>query len=92
MTKIRLTIDLELPDVDDWEDPFIRDAVWTSYIHYVTTAHARDSLTWLFNSQKEPDNISARQIYEIHKNWSDIAQAAQYTIEIIRAIDTKPEV
>lgn len=82
--KIKLTIELDLPDeANDWSDAELRQVVFDSYINYATCQHMQDAVHWMARSAKSEPDSAGRAIAEIHSNWGDICSQATWTMERI---------
>jgi hypothetical protein len=80
--KLRLTIQLELPDeCDSWSDPELQEAVWGSYVHYNTLSHLKDAMKWCAESHTNPNCATSKKIQDHHDLWADISQRATWSVE-----------
>lgn len=80
--KLRLTIDIELPDnCAEWSDAELRQVVFDAYINYNTCSHLQDAMKWLVESGKREDATTAKIIQKHHNDWADISSAAVWSME-----------
>jgi hypothetical protein len=87
--KVKLTIELELPD----ETPGMLKAqqedlgqlLFDVYINYATLRHFRDSLEWCARGKVGSDNEDprAKLIYQHHDTWGKICQNAKWDFEVV---------
>ena len=86
--KVKLTIELELPD----ETPVVLEAyreslgqlLFDEYINYVTCAHLQDSVEWCAKGKVGSDNEDpgAKRIYQHHDTWGEICSNAKWGYEV----------
>lgn len=75
--KIKLEIELEVPDVENMTAEQLSQVMWDGYVNYVTRRHAEDALKWCARMSRE---TSAAAIYKHHDTWTDIAASAVWRI------------
>jgi hypothetical protein len=76
--KVRLTIDIELPDVcAEASDDELRQNLFDDMINYMTCCHLRDALTWTAKAVKMP---TGQRIADHHSLWADICEKAEWSI------------
>lgn len=70
--KIKLEIELDVPGVEAYSEPELRQLMFDAYINYVTQQHMMDAVRW-----HNKDAIIA----EYHSNWGEIASQATWEIK-----------
>lgn len=81
--KIELRIQLDMKDLlDGMSDDEISQLLFDEYTHYVHQCHSKDALEWLCKSLKKPDDIGAKEIYLMHKTWSQLTNHPKVTIRV----------
>lgn len=83
--KIKLTIELDVPEFDGQSHAEISQNLFDAYTHYVTCSHLEDACHWCAKGRVGSDNEdpTAKSIYEYHNTWADISAAARYHYEVI---------
>mgnify|MGYP006304101737 CR=1 FL=1 len=90
--KVRVSIDLELPDVEDnnvdlqseyvpgmtWEMAYATQEVFDYFVNYAICRHLRDATKWMAN--KESPNASL--IAQHHDQWADILRNAEPSMKV----------
>lgn len=76
--KVRLSIDLDLPDGLQAHPDGIGQLLFDQYINFVPVQHYCEALKWL--DEKTPN---ADKIVEIHKEWGNIASQPHWTYSLI---------
>ena len=83
--KIKLNIEIDVPNAENYSDEGLRQILFDRYINYVTCAHLRDWQKWLFESYHELNGqeytSNAEKISDIHKTWGEICGQAKFTYE-----------
>lgn len=83
MTKVRLEIELDIPDVEDFSDQDIGQAVFDAYTNYVVVQHLEDSMYWLARPTIDGGSKAADKLIATHhKTWADIAAGARNTAKV----------
>lgn len=78
MTKVKLEIVLDIPDVEEFDSQSIGQAVFDAYTNYVVVQHLQDSMYWLARPTIEGGSKAAdKLIASHHKTWADIAKQAR---------------
>ncbi len=78
-TKVRLTVDIELPyEADDWSDAELRTVLYDEVIGY--TIHVRQD--WLIGLRMS--NLMDAAAAEHYKAWIERMKAAQWNFERIK--------
>lgn len=76
--KIKLIIDIELPDeCMKASEEELRQNLFDDVINYLTICHLRDALKW---TVKTIDTPNAKIIADHHKLWADICENARWNI------------
>lgn len=83
MTKIILTIELEIPEIEDFSDGEISQLVFDEYVNHATCSHYEDACTWMaYQSIAEKEGkeaISEKMITKMHQTWGDICSKAKWS-------------
>jgi hypothetical protein len=93
--KIRVTLELELPDLIDkdgnLQDEYVKGItkemahvtqdVFENFINYATCRHIEDAVEELTNPEKRTSPYS-KLIVDDHNKWSDILQKAEPSLKI----------
>lgn len=87
MSKVKLELELDIPGIENFSDGELAQLIFDEYINFVTVSHLEDASRWCCKSQQNPEDVSAKQIWEMHNTWADISKAAQKTVKIERRID-----
>lgn len=82
MTKITLTIELEIPNVENWTDGELSQLIFDEYINHATCSHYEDATHWMAESGKREkegkDTFAANQIAKMHQTWGEICSKAKW--------------
>jgi hypothetical protein len=83
--KLRLVIDLDVPEFDGQSDAEVSQNLFDSYTHYVTKKHLEDAMRWCAKGRIGSDNedATAKAIYNYHNTWADISMSANCKLEIL---------
>jgi len=84
--KVRLTIDLDIPSVEDYSDGELQQLVFDEYVNHATCAHFEDAAKWLAESNKKNSVFKKENcelIFKMHKTWGDICSNAKFKLEKI---------
>lgn len=82
--KIRLTIDLDIPDeCRDWSDAALRQGIFDDYVNYNTIAHATAAVDWCKKAKvgTPEERPTEKLIFEHHKLWTEITTQPKWTLE-----------
>lgn len=85
--KVKLTIELELPDdvpeLTEHGRDGLSQLLFDSYINYATCKHFQDSVTWCAKGKVGSDNEDprAKLIYQYHDNWGHICSNVKWDFE-----------
>jgi len=84
VTKVKLEIELDIPDVSEFSDAEISQLVFDTYTNYVVVQHLQDAMYWLARptSQDQPSKAADKLISQHHRIWAKIARAATHTAKI----------
>ncbi len=76
--KIKLTIELDLPDtMSDWNDSELRQVVFDEYVNFSTISHLSESIDW----KTRGDSSLNEMIAQKHHDWSKICNSAVWEID-----------
>lgn len=87
--KVELAIRLDLPDeCSKMSDDEISQIIYDNYVNYATCSHLKDSAKWCARGRigSEDEDVSAKRIYVVHRNWGEICSNASWSM---RRIDDK---
>lgn len=93
--KIEMTVALDIPDADVLGDAELRQALFDSYVNYVTVQHLGEVVRWTaslgrFESGGDVDMAeTARRIVRNHQAWAEIAETAE--ILAVRRVTMEPD-
>ena len=77
--KVRLTIDLELPDeLSGFSKPELDQLLFDAYINYITCAHYEDALNRI---ERGHINDTAESIVDYHKQWGRTSKPVNWSYE-----------
>jgi len=83
MTKITLTVSLDIPGVDDYSDGELAQLLFDEYINHATCAHLDDVMKWMIQAHKEKQQgkseSSSEMIEKMHRTWADICKNAKWS-------------
>lgn len=83
MTKIILTIELDIPKIDQFSDAEISQLIFDEYINHATCAHLEDASHWMVKqgiAEKEgKPAINEKMITSMHQTWGEICSKAKWT-------------
>jgi hypothetical protein len=79
--KVKLTIELDVPDNIILSEENLEKMIYDNYINYVTKAHRIDVMKSL---KKIDESVTALKIYDIHNNWVNISEKAIWKFEKIK--------
>jgi hypothetical protein len=83
--KVRMTIDLELPDkYNDWTKPELQQLLFDEYVNHATCSHFEDALNWCASWGNNQNNFQEKMIYESHSEWGRICSGASFDFEVIK--------
>lgn len=85
--KVRLVIDLEIPDQELSEEE-IHGAVVENVVRYAEVGHLEDSIKWMANKAKEDQSDQyyegCKHIIALHRTWADIMSTSTHTFEVLK--------
>lgn len=93
--KIELTVALDIPDADALGDAELRQALFDSYVNYVSVQHLGEVVQWtasLARYESAGDDAmlqTARRIVGNHQAWAEIGRSAE--IVAVRRLDEEPD-
>jgi hypothetical protein len=81
--KIELSIELDIPGIEDWSNEEISQNIFDDYINYATVSHLQDAVKWcaISGSKKSVDFQNETLIFKHHELWGDICRNAKWTLE-----------
>jgi hypothetical protein len=88
--KVKLTIELELPDdvpeLTEQGRNGLSQLLFDSYVNYVTCKHWEDARHWCAKGKVGSDNedLSAKLIYQYHNTWGHICRDAKWDFEEVK--------
>lgn len=85
MTIVRLTVDLDIPNVEDYSEGELAELLFDTYVNYNTLAHFRDSMRWLAKAKPGTANESPASytIYQHHQTWGEICSNVDWSFKIL---------
>lgn len=84
MSKVQLTIELDVPGIEQLTEAEQAQLLFDAYINYATTAHARDAMNWLAKAKPGANEDPAKMhIYRYHNTWTDICDDVEWSFNVL---------
>lgn len=80
--KVTLTLELDIPDIEGYSDEELAQLIFDDYTNFNTCKHMEAAIDWCIRSEKAPQDVSAKMIYEHHKLWSEICRKVKGKITV----------
>lgn len=85
MSKVQLTIELDIPGIEQFNEAQQAQLLFDAYVNYATIAHSRDALNWLAKAKTgTKDEVQSRMhIHNYHNSWTDICRSVEWYFKVL---------
>lgn len=80
MTRVSITMTLDIPDIEEYSDAEIRQTLSDNIINFMEKEHQMDALDWLTEA-KGNETSQEHLIYIHHKMWAKVMKGCVWTFK-----------
>jgi len=84
MTKIKLEIELDIPQIENYSDAELGQLLFDEYINHATCAHNEAALRWMCKKEiTSAGKTGKNMIIKMHQTWAEICDKAKWSFKKI---------
>lgn len=80
MSKVTITMTLDVPEIEEYSDAEIRQMLSDNVINFMENEHQMSALNWLAEA-KGDETSQEHLIYIYHKMWAKIMKKCTWTFK-----------
>ena len=80
MSKVTITMIIDVPNIDNYSDAELRQNVFDDVINYAEITHLQDAVKWMASSKGDKSSMQYL-ISKHHSLWADIIKDCVWSLE-----------